>query len=103
MCGIAGIISVDEERTAPLEIAQVTQAHRGPDAAIIRRERRGGLCVGLAHRRLSIIDLRDVANQPLDSVSGESAIIYNGEVYNYRELRPELEAHGHQFRTDSDT
>jgi asparagine synthase (glutamine-hydrolysing) len=59
--------------------------------------------VGLGHRRLSIIDLSAAANQPMADASGEVILIYNGEIYNYRELREDLRKRGHEFRTNSDT
>ncbi|MCL5125441.1 MAG: asparagine synthase (glutamine-hydrolyzing) [Deltaproteobacteria bacterium] len=100
MCGITGIVNFREE---PIE--QVVQMmndaliHRGPDA--------GGLCkyqsCVLGHRRLSIIDLSDSANQPMFSDDGQIAIVFNGEIYNFKELRKLLESWGEKFRTTSDT
>jgi asparagine synthase (glutamine-hydrolysing) len=100
MCGITGIIDFENQ---PVEqIAQImTDAltHRGPDA--------GGLCkfqsCALGHRRLSIIDLTDSANQPMLSDDGLTAIVFNGEIYNFKELRASLESRGVRFRTSSDT
>ena len=100
MCGITGIIDFENQ---PVEqIAQMmTDAltHRGPDA--------GGLCkfqsCALGHRRLSIIDLTDSANQPMLSDDGLTAIVFNGEIYNFKELRASLESRGVRFRTSSDT
>jgi asparagine synthase (glutamine-hydrolysing) len=75
--------------------------HRGPDdAAVWVDEKRG---VALSHRRLSIIDLSSAGQQPMVSRSGRSVLVYNGEVYNYRQLRKELEARGARFRSESDT
>ena len=78
-----------------------TLAHRGPDAAGTwwSEDRR----VGLASRRLAIIDLSPAGHQPMTSVSGRTAIAFNGEIYNYRELRDELESRGRRFRTATDT
>src|SRR5690242_10652954 len=59
--------------------------------------------VALGHRRLSIIDLSDRASQPMKETQGSLAITFNGEIYNYRELRRDLESKGHVFRTESDT
>ncbi len=73
--------------------------HRGPDDEGIFRS--GG--VGLAHRRLAIIDLSSAGHQPMGNEDGSVQIVYSGELYNYRELRPELESSGHQFRSQSDT
>jgi asparagine synthase (glutamine-hydrolysing) len=98
MCGIAGIVHFDgrEPRRELLERMASTIRHRGPDDAGVFTE--GG--VGLAHRRLSIIDLTS-GHQPM-SADGVT-IVFNGEIYNYIELRAELVRRGHQFRTTSDT
>ena len=100
MCGITGI--VDFENHPPEQILErMTKAltHRGPDA--------GGLCkfrdCALGHRRLSIIDLTESANQPMFSDDGLIAIVFNGEIYNFKELRKLLESKGDIFRTRSDT
>ena len=100
MCGIAGTLYLDgrpAERSTLKKMAQALE-HRGPDAEGIFTYQ--GL--GLAHRRLSIIDLSDAANQPFVSASGRYVICYNGEVYNFRELRAQLEQAGFTFRTTSD-
>ena len=99
MCGICGIASengvVDRERLASMSAALV---HRGPDS--------DGLVlagpVGLAARRLSIIDLEG-GDQPIANEDGTVHLVQNGEIYNYRELRAELQRAGHRFRTHSDT
>ena len=77
-----------------------TMPHRGPDASGIWRGTRG---IGLAHVRLAIIDLRPESNQPFASSDGDIVMTYNGEIFNYLELRQELKDLGHQFRTNSDT
>src|SRR5947209_923843 len=74
-------------------------AHRGPDG----EGHYADGPAGLANRRLAIIDPRPEGNQPLFDVSGRFAITYNGEIYNYRELRRELEADGRRFATNTDT
>jgi len=74
-------------------------AHRGPDAEGYYFDER----IGLGHRRLSIIDLQDRANQPMASSCGRYQVIYNGEIYNFKQLRTQLESKGLQFRTSSDT
>ena len=101
MCGIAGVLQLDgrpisEEKT--LAMAR-SMAHRGPDdeGTYVSGP------VGLAHRRLSIIDLSPAGHQPMFNEDGSVAIVYSGELYNYRELRPELETAGHRFRSQSDT
>jgi asparagine synthase (glutamine-hydrolysing) len=103
MCGIAATYAyrggeVDE---AALLRTRDRMALRGPDGEGIwmSRDRR----VGLAHRRLSIIDLSDAGAQPMHSADGRFAIVFNGEIYNYRELRTRLEARGAAFHSGSDT
>jgi asparagine synthase (glutamine-hydrolysing) len=106
MCGIAGIIQPsDRQLTAQILEAQlVSLAHRGPNGAGTSIHTSGLFDVGLCHRRLSIIDLSNGADQPMHSACGRYSIIFNGEVYNYIELRKELEAAGvGGFRTASDT
>jgi asparagine synthase (glutamine-hydrolysing) len=101
MCGIAGILNLDGRPVDGVVIGAMRDAvaHRGPDGA--------GLFVdgsfGVGHRRLAIIDLRDVAGQPMSSPDGRWTIAYNGEIYNFRELRGELAKLGWAFRTRSDT
>ena len=101
MCGIAGIYDVTgrEPNLATLRAMAGLIAHRGPDGERFYVE--GGL--GLAHRHLRIIDLSDAAMQPMANAVGTLQLIFNGEVYNYIELRAELQAAGHAFRTRSDT
>jgi asparagine synthase (glutamine-hydrolysing) len=101
MCGIAGVLYTDPIRpVAPGVLEGMGQAiaHRGPDAEGFRRE--PGL--GLVHRRLSIIDLGG-GGQPLGNEDGSVQVVFNGEIYNFQELRRRLEARGHRFRTQSDT
>jgi asparagine synthase (glutamine-hydrolysing) len=118
MCGIAGILSRAEFDLPALAAMGDAMVHRGPDGEgfvvsdlrspleMTRRPRPltgAGPSVGLAHRRLSIIDLSTNNDQPLVDEAGEFAIALNGEIYNYRELRAELERSGHKFRTTGDT
>ena len=105
MCGINAIYAFHPS-AQPVEEAELLRTReamrlRGPDAAghWLSDDRR----IGLAHRRLSIIDVSDRANQPMHSREGDLAIVFNGEIYNYRELRDELTAAGEQFETTSDT
>ena len=86
---------------ALLECMSESLAHRGPDAAGVWLS--GDGAVGLAHRRLSIIDLSSAADQPMCSEDGLCVLVFNGELYNYRELRRELRERGRRFTTDSDT
>jgi asparagine synthase (glutamine-hydrolysing) len=101
MCGIAGVLrlqsSVPVDRGALLGMCDAIR-HRGPDAEGVFVSGP----VGLGHRRLSIIDLSTGA-QPMASADGAIWLTYNGEIYNFRDLRSELEAKGHRFRTTSDT
>jgi asparagine synthase (glutamine-hydrolysing) len=102
MCGISGFLG--SPKADPQELLQGlndAQRHRGPDAegAWISSDRR----VGLAHRRLSIVDLSEAGNQPMVSESGRYVITFNGEIYNFLRLRQELSALGRQFRSNSDT
>src|SRR5262245_58204388 len=101
MCGIAGVLNLAGEPVAPSTVKRMTDAvaHRGPDG---EGQYTSGN-VGLGHRRLAIIDLSDAARQPMASHDGRWQIVYNGELYNFRELRTELEPLGHRFRTRSDT
>jgi len=103
MCGIAGILSATprqrewfEARIAPMAQSLV---HRGPDAS-------GSWTtdvVSLGHRRLSIIDLSDAGRQPMQDDTGRFTLVYNGELYNYQELRRELTARGCRFRSQTDS
>jgi asparagine synthase (glutamine-hydrolysing) len=102
VCGIAGVLALRDHAAPPSrdELLRMAGAlrHRGPDELGIYRSDRAGL----AHARLSIIDLSS-GQQPMESASGHSVIAYNGEVFNYVELRGELERLGARFRTQSDT
>ena len=103
MCGIFGVVSAAPVAAGVLERAQDIQKHRGPDAQRVQRLQVGRWHVGLAHQRLAIIDLSAAGAQPMLSPSGRSLLTYNGEVYNYLELRGELEKRGVVFRTRTDT
>lgn len=96
MCGVIG--QTDGERET-LERGLATMQHRGPDGQHILAE--GSVLLG--HARLSIIDLSARSDQPMQSASGKTTIVYNGEIYNYRELRSELEREGVRFKTEGDT
>ena len=105
MCGIVGFYAFgrDAPPVSEAELLRVrdSMAVRGPDGAGKWLSADGR--VGLGHRRLAIIDLSAAAAQPMTSVSGASVISFNGEIYNYKEIRAELEQCGQQFRTNSDT
>ena len=102
MCGISGELYFDAARPVEREILarmNAVLAHRGPDDA-------GVYCdgpVGLAHRRLSIIDLSPAGHQPMSNEDGTIWIVFNGEIYNFQSLRPALLSRGHRFRSNSDT
>lgn len=102
MCGIAGIVT-QEGHICPDQMAHMRDAlaHRGPDDAGIWLN--DSHTVGLAHRRLSIIDLSQAGHQPMGDESRRVWIVYNGEIYNFPELRNLLESHGHRFKTRTDT
>ena len=120
MCGIAGALSASGIDPAVLPLMGDSISHRGPDGegyllhtpqsgARVLRSRdgmdglNGPVTAGFAHRRLTIIDLTDASDQPMMDPSGEFAIAYNGELYNYVELREELESLGRPARTSGDT
>jgi asparagine synthase (glutamine-hydrolysing) len=115
MCGIVGSVQVGGEKPYREEVRRAVRAiaHRGPDGegfrefVISNRVTSSGeesaATVLLGHRRLAIIDLSEAARQPMSTPSGRFHIIFNGEIYNYREIRTELESIGHTFRTVSDT
>lgn len=104
MCGIAGFFDLsgreriaDADRVVAGQIA--TLRYRGPDAHATHTEPG----VGLGHARLSIIDVTETANQPMFDRSGSNVVVFNGEIYNFQEVRAELEQRGRRFRTQSDT
>jgi asparagine synthase (glutamine-hydrolysing) len=101
MCGIVGIFNLCGEPVNPILLRQMTDsiAHRGPDGEGIYIDN----FLGLGHRRLAIIDLSVEAHQPMITGEKDYIIVYNGEIYNFQELRLELEALGYTFRSNSDT
>jgi asparagine synthase (glutamine-hydrolysing) len=104
MCGIVAVLDPTGELTPELLAAMRDQiAHRGPDGYRSWFAESSSGVVGLGHRRLAIIDLNERAAQPMFNRTGELALIHNGEIYNYIELREELEAEGVVFTTTSDT
>lgn len=104
MCGIAGGWWPNPEQ-ATLRVPKALQKikHRGPDDSGLQLYPMGAAAVALGHTRLSIIDLSAGGHQPMHSRDGRWAIVFNGEIYNYRELRAELLRMGHEFTSDSDT
>ncbi|MGE0706967.1 MAG: asparagine synthase (glutamine-hydrolyzing) [Planctomycetota bacterium] len=102
MCGIAGIVWQDPERAAQREVVApmvAALAHRGPDGEGIRLS--GPAALG--HRRLAVIDLSEASAQPLANEDETVWVTFNGEIYNFLELRAELEAKGHRFRSQGDS
>lgn len=101
MCGIAGIVDQKQRRIEQPLLERMTQqmSHRGPDDCGTFIDNN----VGLGHRRLSILDLSSAGKQPFLSENRTVAITYNGEIYNFRKLRSELEFQGHRFRSQTDT
>jgi len=101
MCGIAGFVScvqlAPDARERAVRMRDVI-THRGPDEAGLHLDARAAL----AHRRLSIVDLQ-TGQQPLSNEDGSIWVVFNGEIYNHADVRPELEAKGHRYRTHSDT
>jgi len=105
MCGICGFVSTStRSRPGSSEIVRAMSdaiAHRGPDGEGVWVDDAAG--IGFGHRRLAFIDLTSGGLQPMSSASGRHVVTFNGEIYNYRELRGELESAGHSFRSQSDT
>lgn len=102
MCGIAGSFQIDAGRPETgdrIQVALQCIAHRGPDDEGVYTNGR----VVLGHRRLSVIDTSDAGHQPFTDSAGRFTIVLNGEVFNFKELRLELEAQGQQFRSGTDT
>ena len=105
MCGLAAIFSYGSS-SPPVckeELLRIRESmiNRGPDSSglWISENKK----IGLAHRRLAIIDLNDSASQPMSTSDGQLKVVFNGEIYNFKELRIELEAKGYRFKTNSDT
>ncbi|MFH0873030.1 MAG: asparagine synthase (glutamine-hydrolyzing), partial [bacterium] len=101
MCGITGIFNLNGEPVSPVVLRKMADAiaHRGPDGEGFYIDS----FVGLGHRRLAIIDLSPAAHQPMMTPDGQYVLSYNGEIYNFQELRVELESRGYHFRSRSDS
>src|SRR5262245_37776464 len=101
MCGIAGIFNRGDSPIQADRLLRMRddQTHRGPDDLGLHTSDH----IGLAFNRLAIIDLSPAANQPMGTADGAARIVFNGEIYNYRELRSDLESRGRRFLTRSDT
>ena len=102
MCGIAGLVNCGNDSTLARMIK--VQAHRGPDdSGLWQQTSPDNTYVGLGSRRLAILDLSESGHMPMSNEDGSLWITYNGEIYNFRELRNELEAKGHRFASRTDT
>ncbi|MEZ2345685.1 asparagine synthase (glutamine-hydrolyzing) [Terriglobus sp. RCC_193] len=104
MCGIAGFLALMEPAASPLETLSVMtypMRNRGPDACDSWVGPHSE--IGMAHRRLSVIDPTEASNQPMHYPDGSLSIVFNGEIYNFRELRSQLQFYGHRFQTEGDT
>src|SRR5690242_5753278 len=99
MCGIAGYLGSTDALLLSAMSSRI--AHRGPDGEGLWSDPSAG--VGLAHRRLAIIDLSEAAAQPMHGCDGRYVVTFNGEIYNYRELGAELRWRGYGFNDNSDT
>ena len=98
MCGIVGILGKKTNKIFEIQKMLTSQKHRGPDAMQYWENN----YIAFGHNRLSIIDLSDIANQPMLSNCNQYCIVFNGEIYNYLELKEQLK-HDYQFKTNSDT
>src|SRR5438067_11490903 len=106
MCGITGFLATRHSLVSDAMRETVTRmtdclTHRGPDDSGIWIEASAGVALG--HRRLSILDLSAAGHQPMVSASGRFVLTFNGEIYNFPDLREQLEQLGHRFRGHSDT
>ena len=102
MCGICGYISKKRISEEDLRIMNDTMYHRGPnDSGLAIYEGMDGYSIGLAHRRLSILDLSPLGHQPMHSANGRISIVFNGEIYNFLELKEELS--GYPYKSSCDT
>ncbi len=101
MCGITGIFNLNGEPVSPVVLRNMTDAiaHRGPDGEGFYIDS----FLGLGHRRLAVIDLTSAGHQPMMTHDGHYILSYNGEIYNFQELRVELETRGHRFRSRTDS
>ncbi len=104
MCGICGVLAFNDSfacNERVLVAMRDTMTHRGPDDKGVWSSPAGR--VSLGHRRLSIVDVSHSGHQPMSNEDGSVWVVFNGEIYNHAELRPELEARGHRFRSHCDT
>lgn len=99
MCGICGSVSLRNSLADEVSSMSDLIAHRGPDSDEVWNDSK----VSFAHRRLSLIDLSPLGNQPMVSADGNLVLVFNGEIYNFQEIRSELKSKGYSFRSNSDT
>lgn len=101
MCGIVGVFNLKGDPVSSQEIKKMTDSisHRGPDGEGIFIDEN----IGLGHRRLSILDVSSKGSQPMISKDGNWVIVFNGCIYNFRELKIELQSKGHEFVSTTDT
>src|SRR5438128_406759 len=104
MCGIAGIVARESGVLMKAESMGAALAHRGPDSSgLFFARTREGMHLAMSHRRLALFDLSPAGHQPMLSRDGRWTIVFNGEIFNYLELRRELENRGAQFSSATDT
>lgn len=103
MCGIAGYVSEQKLEESVIRKMAETFRHRGPDGEGYYHGKLGKRFLALAHKRLAIFDLTENGKQPMFTPDGKIGVVYNGEIYNFREIRKELQGLGYQFRSDCDT
>src|SRR5205085_2580375 len=104
MCGIAGILTRESDALLTAEAMGLALSHRGPDGCGLYFARTSdGMHLALNHQRLAILDLSPSGHQPMLSRDGRWSIVFNGEIFNYVELRRELESHGASFSSGTDT
>ena len=101
VCGIFGAVGVQDLGSERWRAMADAMAHRGPDDRGLKVFADPGIVLG--HLRLSILDLSPLGHQPMASADGSCWVVFNGEIYNFREVRSELQARGHAFRSESDT
>lgn len=103
MCGICGYIGTKTIDSSVLWKMNDTMYHRGPNDGGIWQQQEADMQIGLAQRRLSILDLSELGHQPMFSADKQYVIVYNGEIYNFMEIRKELERDGYKFLSNCDT
>jgi asparagine synthase (glutamine-hydrolysing) len=105
MCGVCGVVSFEGRDLDPAVGRRMLESlhHRGPDDRGAYSHRVADTAIFLGHTRLSILDLSAAGRQPLSNETGSVWVSFNGEIYNFKDLRAELEAHGHQFRSKTDS